>query len=63
MGHSISGWMAIIVGAVAAIWTFNSVTRWWLALVASALAWFVGTGLVGAIWAVVRRIIEKREGI
>lgn len=62
-GHGISGWVAIVVGAVAAIWTFHSVTRWWLALVAAALAWLVGTGLVGAIWALVRRIIEKREGI
>ena len=62
-GHGISGWMAIIVGAVAAIWTFHSVTRSWLALVAGALAWFVGTGLVGTIWVVVHRIIEKREGI
>src|ERR1019366_1088634 len=25
-GHGISGWFAIVVGAVAAIWTFHSVT-------------------------------------
>lgn len=62
-GHSISSWVAIAVGAVAAVWTFHSITRWWLALAAAALAWLVGTGLVGAIWALIRRIIEKREGI
>jgi hypothetical protein len=62
-GYGISSWAAILVGAVGAIWTFHSVTRWWLALVAAALAWLIGTNLVGGIWALVRRIVEKLEGI
>ena len=62
-GHGMSGWVAIVVGTVAAIWAFHSVTRWWQALIAAAFAWLLGTGFVGAIWALVRRIIEKCEGI
>src|SRR5579863_2536984 len=58
-----SGWVAIVVGMLAAILTFHSVTRWWLALVAAALVWLFGTSFVPAIWTLVRRIIEKRQGI
>jgi uncharacterized protein DUF6988 len=62
-GHGMIGWVAIVGGAVAAIWTFHSVTQWWLALLAAAFAWLVGTGLIGVIWALVLRVIEKREGV
>ena len=58
-----AGWAAIVVGFLAAIWAFRAVSHWWLALPAGILAWFVGTGLVGALWAAVRRLIELREGI
>jgi ABC-type uncharacterized transport system permease subunit len=62
-GHGVVGWVAIAVGLLAAIWTFHAVRQWWLALPAAIIAWLVGTGLVGAVWAVVRLLIEKHEGI
>lgn len=62
-GHGIVGWAAIAAGFLAAIWAFHVVPRWWLALPAAILAWPVGTGVVGALWAVIRRLIERREGV
>ena len=62
-GHGVAGWVAIAVGLVAAIWTFHAAQRWWLAFPAAIIAWLVATALVGGIWAVVRLLIEKQEGI
>ncbi len=62
-GYGTAGWVAISAGLLAAIWTFHIISRWWLALPVAIVAWLVGTGLVGAIWAVVRRLIELGEGI
>jgi hypothetical protein len=62
-GHGLAGWLAIAVGLIAAIWVFYIVPHWWLALPAAILAWLLGTSVVGALWAAVRRLIEIREGI
>ncbi len=58
-----AGWVAIAGGLLAAVWAFRVVPHWWLALPAAILAWLVGTGIVGGLWAVVRRLVELLEGI
>ena len=62
-GHGIAGWFAIGIGLLTAILAFRMVSRWWLAFISALLVWFVTTGIVGLIWAAVRRVIEKSEGI
>ncbi|MDY6856798.1 MAG: hypothetical protein SWO11_19250 [Thermodesulfobacteriota bacterium] len=62
-GHDLAGWVAIAVGLLAAVWTFREVDSWWLAIPAAILAWLAATAVVGAIWALVRRLLEASEGI
>jgi hypothetical protein len=62
-GQGIAGWVAIAVGLIAAVWTFHLFPYWWLRLPAAVLAWLVATGVVGGLWAVIRRLIELLEGI
>ena len=58
-----TGWAAIAFGGFAALWTFHIVPRWWLALPAAVGAWLLVTSLVGALWALVRQLIELYEGV
>jgi hypothetical protein len=62
-GYSIIEWVAIGVGIAAAILTFRVVPHWWLALPLAALAYYAGTILVAVLWARVRLMIERCEGI
>jgi hypothetical protein len=62
-GQGMAGWVAVAVGLIPAVWTFHFFTHWWLRLAAAVLAWLVATGVVGGLWAVIRRLIESLEGI
>lgn len=62
-GHGVVGWVAIAAGLSVAIWAFHVVQSWWLAFPAAIFAWLLGTALVGALWACIRRLIELWEGI
>jgi hypothetical protein len=62
-GYGAVSWIAIVVGATSAGVIFKLVSPWWLGLLAAGIGWLVATGLVGGIWALVRRMIEWHEGI
>ncbi len=66
-GYSFAGWVAILAGLWAAVYTFRRLITsgypWWVAVLAAILAWLAGTAVVGVLWAVVRRLLEHSEGI
>ena len=62
-GYEAIGWVAIAAGLLVAVWAFAFVSHWWLAAPAAILAYFVGVNGVSFLWALVRRLIELREGI
>jgi hypothetical protein len=62
-GQNLAQWLSIVVGLIAAIWVFHLVPHWYLAAPAGIIVWLLATYLVGALWAVVRLVVERYEGI
>ncbi len=62
-GYGMIEWIAVFAGLGAAIWAFRSISSLWLALPGALIAWFLSTNLVGALWALIRRLVEGAEGI
>lgn len=62
-GQEFAEWIAILIGALLAALNLWLVRPWWLAILSAIIAWLLGTAIIGAIWASVRRKIEKSEGI